>query len=102
MKTQNIQAVYDAIKSVRLGNTVNVIINDTPFTVEPWDMDKYTNGYCQLVLAKYHRKKIGVVWINWHDAGPNPRLLNLGGFIRRKHIYGVVNYLNVPANYCYW
>jgi hypothetical protein len=88
------QAVYDAIKSVREGNTVNVTIDGETYQIEPWlHEEQNADGYCQLVLCKYHGRKIGVRQICWKDAGPNPRLLNGNGFIPRKNIYGLATKL---------
>lgn len=71
------QPLYDAIKSIREGNTINVEVNGIPYCIEPWlNESQNADGCCQTVLCKYLGNKIGVKVINWHDAGPNPRLVN--------------------------
>lgn len=84
------QLVYDAIKQVREGNTVQISLDVQRYEVKPWENEEQdADGYCQLVLCKFHGGKIGINTICWKDAGPNPRLLS-GGFIPRKNIYGLV------------
>jgi len=86
------QAVYDAIKTLREGFETTVSIEGKTYTVLPWEhQEQEANGYCQQVLCKYHGRKIGIQWICWKDAGPNPKLYNgASGFIPFKNIYGVV------------
>lgn len=86
------QAVYDAIKRVREGYEATVSFQGATYRIMPWESrEQEASGYCQLVLCKYHGRKIGVQWICWKDAGPNPRLTyGMSGFIPFKNIYGVV------------
>jgi hypothetical protein len=88
------QAVYDAIKKVREGYEAAVSIEGKDYTIVPWEhQEQEASGYCQLVLCKYHGRKIGIQWICWKDAGPNPRLYGSatpGSFIPFKNVYGVV------------
>ena len=87
MTNKEKQAVYDAIKLVREGNTVDCMIDGIVYILSPFDED----GSGQTVLCKYHGRKIGVVMISWKDAGPNPKLdgYKSGSFIPRKNIYAL-------------
>lgn len=89
------QAVFDAIKRIREGETVNVTLRGVTLPVRPWrDEDPNTRegaGYNIHVLCKL-RGRMRFAEVSFKDAGPNPKLWGprVGFFVSRKFIYGVV------------
>lgn len=95
------QVVYDVIKNVREGYATQLSFNGEQYLIVPYGdceqgfflydgvIYRYSCYLCEEVLCKYHGNKIGIQTICWKDAGPNPRLYNLGGFIPFKNVYGV-------------
>lgn len=95
------QIVYDVIKSVREGNPTKLVFQGEEYLIVPYEdcqqgfflyenaIVPYNYYLTEEVLCKYHGNKIGIQTICWKDAGPNPRLYNLGGFIPFKNVYGV-------------
>lgn len=81
------QQVFDAIKQIRLGETVNVTLNTIEYAVHPMsERADYMDGYTAVVLCNL-RGRIRFAEVCWKDAGPNPRLGNY--FVNAKKIYGV-------------
>jgi hypothetical protein len=87
------QEVFDAIKKLREGETVEVEINGVRHAVRPMEDRDYhegTDGYCSEVLCQL-RGRIRFATICWKDAGPNPKLYDGSGyFVNRNNLYGVV------------
>lgn len=90
------QAVYDVIKNVREGNPTRLTFEGIDYLIIPHDGREfefegqtfpYSYYLSEVVLAKYHGNKIGIITISWKDAGPNPRFD--GGFIPFTNIYGI-------------
>jgi len=81
------QQVYDAIKRVRLGETVDVEIQGKLYSVRPMEYQGQ-DGYCSTVFCKL-RGRIRIAMICWKDAGPNPKLVGSRYFINRNDLYGI-------------
>lgn len=84
------QAVFDAIKKIREGETVPVTIDEVTLPVGPNRRGPGPGECYNAVVLCRLRGRMRFAHVSYKDAGPNPQLYDGNFFVRARDIYGTV------------